>query len=124
MRANYTRPRELEDLSSGSKQRINDYYTKLLNEEINARLDIQAQYDDIEKLFLKYVMVVLHEGFGFGRGRCMRFLASWKMIGRRMLKFSSGKKQSKWMDERLGWFRDYPDKWVENMIEESKGETK
>lgn len=124
MKANYRRPRELEDMSASSMRRINEYYTEKLEEEIRERKDIQKQYDDIEKTFLRYVMIVLHEGFGFGQKRCMAFLVAWKRIGRRMLKMQTQKEQAAWMDERMGWFPNYPDAWVNAMIENSKGETK
>ena len=120
MTANYKKPpTEWENLSRAAKNKINNYCTEKLIEEVD------RQFDVIEERFLKYACIVLHETRGFDRDECMRFLASWKTLGRRMLKYETGEEQDKWINARLGeFFPEFPEEWVRKMIGDAKGETK
>lgn len=90
MKANYIddrKPRELEQLTKTSLDRIEEFYTKRLREEIDEYMKVD------QELLLKYSMVILSRPpFSFTRDQMMIYLGNWKSIkrlNRKDLKYDS-----------------------------------
>lgn len=80
MKANYVdnrKPRELEQLTKTSIDRLEDFYTKRLREEIDEYMKVD------QELLLKYSMVILSRPpFSFTRDQMLIYLGNWKGIKR------------------------------------------
>lgn len=110
---NARRPKELEELSKASIKRLNEYYNQMLNEEIKKYLS------EVQKTYLKFCCVALHEGFEFGKGRCIQFIGNWKRLHRVSVKMETNKEQDEWLEEHLKFFKgEYPTEWIEKIEKE------
>ena len=99
MRANYLedgQPKELEELSSRSRERLNEYYTKKLREEIDDYMKID------QELLLKYSMLILsNPPFNFDKEKMMIYLGNWRSIKRQTRQQDKYEKQKAFLDEKL-----------------------
>lgn len=99
MKANYGpeyKPKELEDLTSGSKKRLEEYYTNRLREEIDDYMKID------QELLLKYSMVILsNPPFNFNRDQMIIYLGNWRSIKRQTRQQDEYEKQKAFLDKKL-----------------------
>ena len=110
MKANV--PKSFESLPNGEKKKINQYYTDMLNEELDKN-EIQLQ-----KIWLQLSCIVLHEAFGFGRDRCRMFLGNWKRMYRRNARLASREEQDEFLKIEISKIfgeNGYPYEWVDSL---------
>ena len=119
MKANYGpehKPKELEDLTSGSKRRLEEYYTKRLREEIDDYMQID------QELLLKYSMVILsNPPFNFDRDQMLIYLGNWRSIKRQTRQQDKYEKQRAFLDEKLAKY-DLPQEFIEGLCYEERKE--
>lgn len=119
MKANYgpeRKPKELEDLTSGSKRRLEEYYSKRLREEIDDYMQID------QELLLKYSMVILsNPPFNFDRDQMLIYLGNWRSIKRQTRQQDKYEKQRAFLDEKLAKY-DLPQEFIEELCYEERKE--
>lgn len=103
-------PKELEELSAGSKRRLEEYYTKRLREEI------EDDRKNSQELFLYYSMLILAETpFDFDEEKMFTYLGNWIRIKRKSFATSTYEEQIKWVRERLAKF-NLPEDFIEKLV--------
>lgn len=110
MRANV--PRSFETLTSADKKKINQYYTDMLNSELDKN-EIELQ-----KIWLQFACIVLHDAFGFGKDRCMVFIGNWKRMYRRNAKLNNKSEQDEFLKSEMAKIfgeSGYPYDWVDSL---------
>ena len=57
---------------------------EIINEVMTAEVVKQVCHEqaELQKIWLQMACIVLHKNFGFGRKRCMLFLANWREMYR------------------------------------------
>lgn len=104
-------PKSWETLPQKEKQIIVDLMSKRVNDTIDAEEDL------IQKIWLQWACIVLHEAFGFGRTRCMMFLGNWKKMYRKNSKFKSDQEQRQYLDAKIKkiFKNDYPQDFIDSL---------
>lgn len=69
-------PKSFLSLPQSEKDKINEVLTEEVEKNVNKNM---AQ---LQKIWLKYACIVLHNNFGFGKKRCLLFLANWREMYR------------------------------------------
>ena len=104
-------PKSWEQLPQREKKVITDLMEQTVNDTIDREEDL------IQKVWLQWACIVLHEAFGFGKLRCMIFLGSWKRMYRKNRTFKDDKEQQKFIEERMSKIFDgeYPQDFVNSL---------
>lgn len=69
-------PKSFLSLPQSEKEKINEVLTEEIENNVN------QQMAKLQKLWLKFACIVLNRNFGFGKKRCLLFLANWREIYR------------------------------------------
>lgn len=93
---------EKEKIAEVKEQEINQYYAKL------------------QKNWLMLSCIVLHKNFGFGKKRCLLYLANWREVYRLNAKIGGDEAQQAWlraeMDKIFGK-GNYPYEYIDKLEE-------
>ena len=114
MKANI--PKSFQSLPPREKQIIQ----KMMEETVSDQIDKEEA--KLQKIWLQFACIVLHEAFGFGERRCVTFLGNWKRIYRQNAKFKTEEEQTAWIDERIN--KIFPDGYPSEFIDSLEGQTK
>lgn len=107
-------PKSYELLPESEKKKINDIYLDAANRIANQMIDKEEA--KLQKLWLKFACIVLHNGFHFTKEDCMVFLADWRQIYRKNARFETEQEQTSFMDEHLTFFDgEYPTEFVDSL---------
>ena len=109
MKANI--PKSFLSLPVREKKIITDLMQKTVDETIDREEDL------IQKIWLQWACIVLHETFGFGKKRCMMFLGNWKRMYRKNRTFKDDIEQQKFLEEKINKiFKDeYPQDFINSL---------
>jgi hypothetical protein len=109
MKANI--PKSYLHLPDREKKIISDLMAKQVNDTIDAEEDL------IQKVWLQWACIVLHEAFGFGKHRCMMFLGSWKRMYRKNRTFKTDLEQQKFLEAKINkiFKNEYPSDFVNSL---------
>ena len=115
MKANL--PRSWNTLPKREQEAIKAMLSERMEQLVNAE---EAQ---MQKIWLKYACIALHEVFGFGEARLLSFLGTWRRIYKTNSKFKSEAEQSAWIDERINkiFKNGYPSEFIDS-FEDSRSE--
>lgn len=104
-------PKSWETLPQREKKIITDYMQKVMNDIVDEEEDL------IQKVWLQWACIVLHEAFGFGKLRCMMFLGNWKKMYRKNRTFKNDTEQQQFLDEKIKKiFKDeYPQDFINSL---------
>ena len=112
MKANYSRkyeePNSFLNLPNSEKRLINEYFNKVLNEEVDKS---NAQF---QRLMLKVTCCILHESFNWNEEEIMMFLGNWGREVRINRRDIAKKCVEQHLDERLS-FMEWPTEFLENL---------
>lgn len=73
---------------------------------------------ELQKIWLKMACIVLHRNFGFGRKRCMLFLANWREMYRQNSKIEGKAEQESFLAgeiDKIFRKEGYPTEYVEKL---------
>lgn len=73
---------------------------------------------ELQKIWLKMACIVLNRNFGFGRKRCMLFLANWREMYRQNTRFGSSEAQAEYLAkeiDRIFRKEGYPTEYVDKL---------
>lgn len=105
-------PKSFTQLPQSEKDIINQVVTEEVIKQVHHN---QAE---LQKIWLKMACIVLHNNFGFGRDRCLLFLANWREMYRQnsMLEGEEDQKEllAKGIDEIFGK-GGYPTEYVDRL---------
>lgn len=104
-------PKSFNRLPKSEKDKINEVMTQ---EVIKQVCHEQAE---LQKIWLQMACIVLHKNFGFGKKRCLLFLANWREMYRLNSKIEGEKEQADFLATELdkifrkdGYPKEYVDK--------------
>ena len=108
MKANI--PRSWFSLPKREQEVIKDMLTERMEQMVN------HEEAEMQKVWLKYACIALHEVFGFGESRLLSFLGTWRRIYKTNSKFTTKEEQAAWIDERINKiFKDgYPSEFIDS----------
>ena len=95
-------PSEKEAIARVKEDEINKYFAKL------------------QKNWLRLSCKVLHDNFGFGKDRCMLYLANWKEMYRLNAKLGSDAEQQAWLESEMDKIfgkGNYPYEYIDKLEE-------
>ena len=75
---------------------------------------------ELQKIWLQFACIVLHKNFGFGKKRCLLFLANWREMYRLNSKFDGGEEQAEFLAtelEKIFRKEGYPNEYVDKLEE-------
>ena len=73
---------------------------------------------ELQKIWLKMACIVLHRNFGFGRKRCMLFLANWREMYRQNSKIEGKAEQERFLAgeiDKIFRKEGYPTEYVDKL---------
>lgn len=88
-------PKSWDQLPQSQRDLIQDEFNKQLNHLIDKE---EAEVQDI---WIKLACINLHETFGFGEERLMRFIAAWNRVYRRNERMQTKAEQTAWLDAEM-----------------------
>ena len=107
-------PKSYKSLSQHDK----DIISQVMDEEIEDR--VNRHFAELQKIWLKFACIVLHRFFGFGKKRCLLFLANWREIYRYNSKLKDRDEQTAYLTAEMdSIFRKdgYPTEYVDKLEE-------
>lgn len=105
-------PKSFLDLPNSEKEIIN----KVLTDEVQQQVDHNMA--ELQKLWLQFACILLNRYFGFGRKRCMLFLANWREIYRINNKLKDKAEQTAFLKAELDkiFGKDgYPTQYIDKL---------
>ena len=97
-------------------QREKDIINEVMSEEVQKQVDHNMA--ELQKVWLQYACIVLNRNFGFGRKRCLLFLANWREVYRHNNNIQSKEEQTEYLAGAMdGIFGKggYPQKYIEKL---------
>ncbi len=94
----------------------------IINEAMTAEVVKQVVHEqaELQKIWLKMACIVLHNSFGFGKDRCLLFLANWREMYRLNSRIEGKEEQEKFLAGEIdsifgkdGYPKEYIDKLEE-----------
>lgn len=112
MKANI--PRAYETLPQKEKQRLHEFFVETVNKVANEQIDKEEV--KVQKIWIQYACIVLHNAFGFDKDQCMMFIANWKSIYRQNGRMKCEEDQKAFLEKELSFFNgEYPFDFVDSM---------
>ena len=105
-------PRSFESLPQSEKDKINEVLTEEVEDRVN------ADFIRLQRTWLKFACIVLHNNFGFGKRRAMLFLANWREIYRYNATLKTPDAQAVWLDQEMNKIfgkEGYPEGFVDKL---------
>lgn len=72
---------------------------KELEEQMNKALDKEVA--EVQDIWIKLACILLHETYGFGEERLLRFIAAWDRVYRRNARIETKSEQKEWLDAEM-----------------------
>ena len=96
-------------------QREKDAISELVEKQINETLDREEA--ELQKIWLSYACIILHDASGFGKDRCMMFLGNWRKMYRKNDRFKGKADQKQFLDEKIEQIfkGEYPQEFIDSL---------
>lgn len=107
-------PKSFNSLPKKEKEIINEIMTR---EVVRQVCHEQAE---LQKIWLQMACIVLHKNFGFGKKRCLLFLANWREMYRLNSKIEGRVEQAEFLNaelEKIFRKEGYPKEYVDKLEE-------
>ena len=99
-------------------QREKDIINEVMTKEVQTQVDHNMA--ELQKLWLQFACIVLHRNFGFGKKRCLLFLANWREVYRHNNTIKSKEEQTEYLAGELDKIfgkGGYPTKYIDKLEE-------
>ena len=108
-------PKTWFSLPPKEQEAIREAISEQFNNELNRLLDEEQM--KLQKIYMKLCCIILHDNFGWGEGRCIQFLGSWKGLARRLRKFPTEKEQDDFIAPQIEkiFKNGYPSEFIDNL---------
>ena len=106
-------PKTFDQLSRSDKDKIN----QIIDQEAERRANHHLA--ECQKIWLKMACIVLHRGFGFGKDRCLLFLANWKEMYKINSKIKTKEEQTAYLAAAIDeiFHGGYPETYIDKLEE-------
>lgn len=107
-------PKSFTALPQHEKDIINRVMTEEVEKQTNKNMA------KLQKIWLQFACSVLHRNFGFGKMRCLLFLASWREMYRINNKMENETEQTEFLQEEMDKIfgkNGYPTEYIEKLEE-------
>lgn len=107
-------PKAWDQLSKRDKEAINQVMTD------NVVKQVIHEEAELQKIWLQFACIVLHKAFGFGKERCLLFLANWREMYRINSKLDSEEGQKAYLAgemEKIFGKDGYPAEYIDKLEE-------
>lgn len=113
MRANIP-PRGFESLTEYQKDNLRKWQQETIMELTMKQIDHEEA--EMQKIWIGYACMILHESFGFGKTRCKKFIGTWKRFYRLNSTLNTKEKQQEFLKNGLSFFGDeYPEDFIDSL---------
>ncbi len=112
-------PRDYHQMSQSQKKRIENYIVEMATEA--ARKQEEHDCRVVLDLYMKMMCCVLHDAFGFGERRLVRFIANHKRVFARQNKLVSRGEQIGYLNTRMAeiFKKDgFPQQFIDDIVGE------
>ena len=98
-------------------QHEKDIINRTLTDEVEKQ--VNKDMAKLQKLWLKFACIVLHKNFGFGKKRCLLFLANWREIYRINNNLKNEAEQTEYLSREIDkiFKGSYPTEYIEKLEE-------
>jgi hypothetical protein len=76
-----------------------DLIQEALNEQLNEIIDKEEA--EVQEIWIKLACILLHDTFGFGEERLLRFISAWKRLYRRNTRCETKSVQNEWLNTEM-----------------------
>lgn len=106
-------PKSFVNLPSSEKEIINQVLTEEVEKEVNKNMA------KLQKLWLQFACIVLHKNFGFGKKRCLLFLANWREMYRINNNLKNEAEQTEFLSVEIDkiFKGSYPTEYIDKLEE-------
>ncbi len=106
-------PKSFLNLPQSEKEIINRTLTDEVEKQVNKDMA------KLQKLWLKFACIVLHKNFGFGKKRCLLFLANWREMYRINNNLKNEAEQTEYLSREIDkiFKGSYPTEYIEKLEE-------
>jgi hypothetical protein len=107
-------PKSYLDLPQSEKDKINEAMTE------QAQQIVDRDFCKLQRNWLKFACIVLHNNFGFGARRLLCFLGNWREIYRFNASLKTPEAQAVWLDQEMNKIfgkEGYPEGFVDRLEE-------
>lgn len=107
-------PKSFHNLPQSEKDSIN----RAMTEEVQNQVD--KHMNKLQKFWLQFACIVLHRNFGFGKQRCLLFLANWREMYRINNRLKDEAEQTEFLAaemDRIFGKDGYPAKYIDKLEE-------
>ena len=97
-------------------QRDKDIINQVMTDEVYKQVDHNMV--ELQKIWLQYACIVLHNNFGFGKERCLLFLANWREVYRHNNTLQNKAEQTAYLTEEMNRIfgeGGYPKEFIDKM---------
>ena len=99
-------PKTLEQLSPAEQRKIEDMMQRQIDHE-------EAE---LQKVWIAYSCIILHDLYGIGKDRLFRYIAAWKNMYRRNARFKTRAEQYDFIGGELKkFFPDFPYEYINSL---------
>ena len=88
-------PKSFNQLPKSERELIQN----ALNQQLTHLVDKEEA--EVQEIWIKLACINLHETFGFGEERLLRFIAAWNRIYRRNERLQTKAEQTAWLDAEM-----------------------
>ena len=88
-------PKSWDQLPKAQRDLIQDEFNKQLNHLVD------KEEAEVQEIWIKLACINLHENFGFGEERLLRFIAAWNRVYRRNERMQTKAEQTAWLDAEM-----------------------
>ena len=118
-------PKEWERLPDRDKHIIIQYLKEKVMEELEqtlipdlVRINLDHEEAELQKTWIKLMVIANHQEHGHGRVRNLRTLIRWKRLYRKIESFTDHDERVNWLNAELDKIfkkGGYPDEWVDRL---------
>lgn len=95
-----------------------DIINRVMTDEVVKQ--VVHEQAELQKIWLQFACIVLHNNFGFGKKRCLLFLANWREMYRTNTKLDSRAEQTEYLAgemEKIFGKGGYPSEYIDKLEE-------
>lgn len=95
-----------------------DVINRVMTDEVVKQ--VVHEQAELQKIWLQYACIVLNKSFGFGRDRCLLFLANWREMYRINSNLDDKGKQAEYLSREMNRIfgkEGYPESFVDKLEE-------
>jgi hypothetical protein len=99
-------PKTIEMLTPAEQRKVEEYAQRMVDHE-------EAE---IQKIWIAFSCIILHNLYGMGKERLYKYIAAWKTMYRRNARIKTKEEQTNFIKGELDkFFPDFPYEYIESL---------